>query len=199
MTPPPLPRWRVVVCTDCGSQLFRLRFRSEPASREVRRQTSAAFEQAQLVHWKACDGVVFVAVDVVGEPLTWRPLDPLGMPAAVDVPQPPGSQPIGDIRMSEEQDRHLEITPAALQVISAMQQRVAAIGDEYGQESSEHVEALKSLLDALVRVLRLGGRITKEDELSLFGASFIAYGVIFFPRRTHGVPDPLLGEWSVHS
>ena len=22
MTPPPLPRWRVVVCTDCGSQLF---------------------------------------------------------------------------------------------------------------------------------------------------------------------------------
>ncbi len=172
MAPPPLLRWRVVVCTDCGSQLFRLRFPGQPASPEVRRQTSAAFEQAQLAHWQRCDGVVFVAVDVVGEPHTWR---------------------------SDEQDRHIELTPAALQVISAMHQRVAAIGDEYGQESSEHVEALKSLLDALVRVLRLGGRITKEDELSLFGASFIAYGVIFFPRRTHGVPDPLLGEWSVHS
>jgi hypothetical protein len=101
--------------------------------------------------------------------------------------------------MSEEKDRQLEITPAALKVIEAMQQRVAAIGDEYGQESSEHVEALRSLLAALITVFRLGGRITKEDELSLFGASFIAYGVIFFPRRNHGVPDPLLGEWSVHS
>src|SRR6266545_4364255 len=199
MAPPPLLRWRVVVCTDCGSQLFRLRFPGQPASPEVRRQTSAAFEQAQLAHWQRCDGVVFVAVDVVGEPHTWRPLDPLGLPAAVDEPQPVRGQPIGDMRMSDEQDRHIELTPAALQVISAMHQRVAAIGDEYGQESSEHVEALKSLLDALVRVLRLGGRITKEDELSLFGASFIAYGVIFFPRRTHGQADPLLGTWSVHS
>jgi hypothetical protein len=199
MAASPLPRRRVVVCTDCGSQLFRLRLPAEPVSSEVRRHTGDAFEQALLAHWKDCDGVVYVAVDVVGEPLTWRPLDPLGPPAVIDEPQPPGDPTIGDIRMSDEKDRHLELTPAALKVIEAMQQRVAAIGDEYGQESSEHVEALKSLLAALVQVFRLGGRITKEDELSLFGASFIAYGVVFFPRKTHGVPDRLLGEWSVHS
>ena len=58
---------------------------------------------------------------------------------------------------------------------------------------------MKSLVAALVSVLRLGGRITKEDELSLFGSSFIAYGVIFFPRREGGQADPLLGTWSVHS
>src|SRR6266571_2206324 len=101
--------------------------------------------------------------------------------------------------MSDEQDRHLEIAPAALKVIEAMRQRVAAIGYEYGQHSSENVEALESLVAALVSVLRLGGRITKEDELSLFGSSFITYGVIFFPRRQGGQPDPLLGTWSVHS
>jgi hypothetical protein len=199
MSPPPLPRWRVVVCTDCGALLFQLQLSAEPVSQAVRRDTGAALEQALLTHWQRCDGVVFAGVDVHDPPFTWWPLDPFDLPASADEPQSSGSQSTGDSHMSDEKDRHLEITPAALKVIEAMLQRVAAIGDEYGQESSEHVEALKSLLAALVQVFRLGGRITKEDELSLFGASFIAYGVIFFPRRTHGVPDPLLGEWSVHS
>jgi hypothetical protein len=199
MTPPPLPRWRNVVCTACGGLLFRLRLPAEPASQEVRRDTGAALKQVLLAHWERCDGVVFAGVDVHGALFAWWPLDPFDLPHPIDEPQCPGSQPIGDIRMSDEKDRELVLTPAALKVIEAMQQRVAAIGDEYGQESSEHVEALKSLLAALVQVFRLGGRITKEDELSLFGASFIAYGVVFFPRKTHGVPDPLLGEWSVHS
>jgi hypothetical protein len=198
MTPPPLPRWRDVVCTECGALVFQLRLSAKPVSQEVRRDAGAALEQALLAHWQRCDGAVFAGVDVHGAPFTWWPLEPFEL-AAADELHAPDAQPTGDVSMSEEKDRHLELTPAALKVIEAMQQRVAAIGDEYGQESSEHVEALKSLLAALVQVFRLGGRITKEDELSLFGASFIAYGVVFFPRKTHGVPDPLLGEWSVHS
>jgi hypothetical protein len=44
-----------------------------------------------------------------------------------------------------------------------------------------------------------GRRITKDDELSLFGASYIAYGVIFQPRREGGRAEPSAGTWSVHS
>ena len=93
----------------------------------------------------------------------------------------------------------LEMTPAALRVITAMQQRVATVALEYGEESAEHVEMLRSLVSVLVSLLRLGGRITWDDELSLFGSSFIAYGVIFHPNRSGDQRDPLLGSWSVHS
>jgi hypothetical protein len=48
-------------------------------------------------------------------------------------------------------------------------------------------------------MLQLGGRITRDDELSLFGACHLAYGVIFFPRREGGQTDPLRGTWSLHS
>jgi len=97
-------------------------------------------------------------------------------------------------------DTRLELTPGALSVISAIEQRLAAVADEYGYNSPEHIEMLDSLVRALGHMLRLGGRITKDDELSLFGASFIAYGVIFHrQRRKDGEPDPLRGTWSLHS
>jgi hypothetical protein len=84
--------------------------------------------------------------------------------------------------MSDSEGVRLELTPGALEVVTAMQERVAAVAEEYGEGSPEHVEILKSLASALARVLELGGRITKDDELSLFGASYIAYGVILHPR-----------------
>ncbi len=101
--------------------------------------------------------------------------------------------------MSETEDRRLELTPGALQVVAAMQARVAAVADEYGEESPEHVEMLESLVDALAGMVRLGGRITRDDELSLLGVSFITYGVVFFPHRKDGQTDPLRGTWSIHS
>jgi hypothetical protein len=100
---------------------------------------------------------------------------------------------------SEADITRLKLTPAALHVLSAMEQRAAAVADEYGEASREHVETLRSLVNALGHMLRLGGRITKDGELSLFGASFIAYGVIFHPHRSGGDPDPLRGTWSLHS
>src|SRR6266568_415254 len=100
MTPPPLPRWRVVVCTDCGSQLFWLRFRAGPVNPEVRRHAATAFQQAQLAHWQRCDGVVFVAIDAAGKPL-----------GAVDELEPQEAQPEGDSDMTDGMNRHLEITP----------------------------------------------------------------------------------------
>jgi len=105
--------------------------------------------------------------------------------------------------MPDEQNCHLDITPEALKTIAAMQDRVSAIGSHYGDGSPEHVAALKSLAHVYGQMLRLGGRIMRdgrEDELCLLGASFLTYGVVFFPKRLDGDQrDPLLGEWSVHS
>jgi len=101
--------------------------------------------------------------------------------------------------MSETEGRRLELTPGALEVVAAMQRRVAAVADEYGEGSAEHVEIQGSVMNALAGMIRLGGRITKDDELSLLGVSFITYGVVFFPHRKDGQPDPLRGTWSIHS
>jgi hypothetical protein len=104
------------------------------------------------------------------------------------------------VRSASDTDvTRLELTPAALRVITAMEQRVAAVAEQYGTGSDEHVEMLGSLVNALGHMLRLGGRITKDGELSLFGASFISYGVIFHAYRKGGDPDPLRGTWLLHS
>ncbi len=194
MTPPPLSRWRVVVCTDCGSQLFWLRFRPEPVNPEVRRHTAATFEQAQLAHTQDCAGVVFVVIDAAGEP-----------PGAVDDLQPQEAEPKGDSQMTDGSNRHLEITPEALKTIAAMHDRANAIGLEYGEGSSEHLVALESLATVYSHLLRLGGRIMRdgrEDELCLIGVTMrdFTYGVIFRPKKLGGDQrDPLLGEWELHS
>jgi len=36
-------------------------------------RANAVFEAAQLDHRRSCQGVVLLAVDVIGEPSTWRP------------------------------------------------------------------------------------------------------------------------------
>jgi hypothetical protein len=94
----------------------------------------------------------------------------------------------------------LEISEEAARTLGDMRRRVADIEMEYGRFSEEHLTALKSLLDNVLGVLRLGGRISREGELSLFGASFIAYGVIWHAKYINGTErDPLLGDWSTHS
>jgi hypothetical protein len=104
--------------------------------------------------------------------------------------------------VSESNGRQLDLTPEALQTIEAMRARVAAVADMYGQNSPEHAEIANSLANALAQMLKLGGRIMRdgrEDELCLLGASFITYGVVFFPLREGGQRDPLRGTWSLHS
>jgi len=73
----PLPsarcRWRDIVCADCAKRLIRLPAPHVPVSPEVLSRANAAFESAQLDHGRGCRGVVLVAIDVMGEPSTWRP------------------------------------------------------------------------------------------------------------------------------
>jgi hypothetical protein len=107
--------------------------------------------------------------------------------------------------MTDGTNRHLEITPEALQTIAAMQDRANAIRLEYGQGSPEHLVALESLATVYGHMLRLGGRIMREglgEELCLIGVTVrdFTYGVIFRPKKLDGDQrDPLLGEWELHS
>lgn len=94
----------------------------------------------------------------------------------------------------------LEITEQAQQVLLAMQVRVQDIAYQYGEGSSEHVAALKSLLNAFMTLFRLGGIVYKDGDLSLVTCSFITYGTIFHAKYIDGNQrDPLLGEWTTHS
>lgn len=96
-------------------------------------------------------------------------------------------------------DVQLSINEDAERTLGDMRRRVDDIGTEYGRFSEEYVNAMRSLLDNLLGIMRLGGRISRDGELSLYGASFIHYGVIFFAKRNGDERDPLLGDWSTHS
>lgn len=97
-------------------------------------------------------------------------------------------------------DTKLELTEAAMRNMTNMYERVRAVADKYGRNSDEHMTMLQSLIHALLGVVRLGGRIMAEDDLSLLGDSFITFGCIFHPKRIDGGGrDDLLGEWSLHS
>jgi hypothetical protein len=96
-------------------------------------------------------------------------------------------------------DVQISINEDAERTIGDMRRRVDDIGMTYGRSSDEYVNAMRSLLDNLLGVLRLGGRISKDGELSLYGVSFIHYGVIWFAKRNGDERDPLLGDWSTHS
>lgn len=97
-------------------------------------------------------------------------------------------------------DTKLEFTEQAIGTINAMRARCTRIAAEFGIYSKEHVEALESLCSSLVAMIGLGGRISKDAELSLYGVSFIDYGVIFHSVHVaFGERHPLLGSWSVHS
>ncbi len=97
-------------------------------------------------------------------------------------------------------DTKLELTERAMLNITAMQERVNVVQSLYGPLSDEHQEMLRSLLHALIGMIRLGGRISAEDDLSLYGVTpHIHYGVNFSPERNGDRRDPVLGSWSINS
>lgn len=96
-------------------------------------------------------------------------------------------------------DVRLEITEGAQRNLSNMERRVADIGQQYGERSAEYVEALRSLNQSLFNLLRLGGRVGPEDELSLISAGPFTFGIIAHAKHKDGEKDPLLVEWLTHS
>jgi hypothetical protein len=95
-------------------------------------------------------------------------------------------------------DTTLVLTPAAIKTIGAMQQRLVDVDRQYG-DSPQTTKMLWSLLQALIGMIRLGGEISQDDELSLYGIAFIHYGVNFSAERDGDQRDPLLGTWSLNS
>lgn len=94
----------------------------------------------------------------------------------------------------------LTLNEDAQRILGDMRRRVDDIAVQYGRYSEEYLKAMKSLLDALMGMLSIGGRISRDGELSLYGVSWIHYGVIFHSKYLPGrVRDPLLGDWSIHS
>lgn len=73
-----------------------------------------------------------------------------------------------------------------------------------GAYDRAYLEMVDSLVMAIAGVARMGGKVSQDGPLSLYVASFIHYGVIFFPNDRSADRDTLLtapvpGTWSAHS
>ena len=99
--------------------------------------------------------------------------------------------------MIEKPDFPLQITDGAQQNIIDCVWRIIEISNRYGYRSEDPLQAMESFVTSIAAVFRLGGYVTPEDDLSLYGASFIHYGMIFHRRKKDD--DDIAGEWSVHS
>jgi hypothetical protein len=99
-------------------------------------------------------------------------------------------------RCSHEPEPTITFTPEALKVIRDMRWRCHVIADHYGHGGAEHLAALESFATSITAMLGLGGRITADGDLSLYGVSpTIHFGVNWSPDRR----DQLVGTWSVNS
>lgn len=100
-------------------------------------------------------------------------------------------------------ENELSFTPEARATVEQMFHACNRVGREHGDTSPLYRDMVLSLNNSLANVFRLGGRISRDGPLSLFGSSFIAYGVIF--HRTDRADDrdvlttAVPGTWSVHS
>ena len=95
----------------------------------------------------------------------------------------------------------LGFTPEAKNTVSAMRGRVQEIGAAFGRESKEFADAASSLAMSLSSMIGLGGNISEDSDLSLYGVNeFICYGVNWSPaKRDAAWPHDLPGTWSVNS
>lgn len=98
----------------------------------------------------------------------------------------------------------VEFTEEGRATAEAMFSACNRVGRAHGDGSPLYRDMVLSLHHSLASMFRLGGRISRDGPLSLFGSSFIAYGVIFFPTDRDVDRSTLLeaavpGTWSVHS
>lgn len=85
--------------------------------------------------------------------------------------------------MTTQTDTQVVFTPEASETIISIEQHVLRLAYNFGIESEEFKQARDTWHQALLSILRLGGRIIRDGELALMGLSFITYGVIFHPTH----------------
>lgn len=90
--------------------------------------------------------------------------------------------------------RTLRFSPLAVKTLHAMSDHVLWLREHFGEDSSEHVRAAASLARSLVAMIGLGGEVTRDGDLSLYGVSDtgLHYGVNF--SRSNRDDDPLLSQ-----
>jgi hypothetical protein len=78
----------------------------------------------------------------------------------------------------------LMLTDKAVNNLDAMHAHVDYISAFYGHGSQEHLKASTSLNRALTQMIALGGRISADSELGLYGITEYGmhYGVVFHAR-----------------
>lgn len=83
----------------------------------------------------------------------------------------------------------LSLSPEAKTQLNAWRSEATNIANTHGENSPEAIRAQRTLLNAVVAMIGLGGRVIKESDRMLTGRNeFIAYGIHFDGK-----------EWSVHS
>jgi len=119
--------------------------------------------------------------------------------------------------MSIDTDLLVTITPMAQETILNCQNRIHAVAD-FGQAESDRLAA--SFGRCFVKLVSMGGTISRDSEFGLIGYNFMTVGMIFTPEdqvktynRWHAGKAPLdesdeeflrkftpqSGEWSLHS
>ena len=80
----------------------------------------------------------------------------------------------------------IEFTDKAKKNISNMNAQVSVIQSYYGDNSHEAMKAARSLANVLTNIVRLGGSISGEDDLSLCGQTEygLVYGVVWLPQKS---------------
>jgi hypothetical protein len=102
---------------------------------------------------------------------------------------------------TQTENKTLELTQEALKTLHAMGDKVREIGANYGRESKEFSKAASSLAFSLIQMLNLGGRISKDGELSLYCVTNndVPYLHDFGVNYHRSDKDDTYGEWSVNS
>ena len=118
----------------------------------------------------------------------------------------------------------IEFTQEALKTIEAMENQCHEIRHFYGDSHRKTRRAYQTLAHSLRAMIGLGGRISRDEDLSLYGVGFIHYGIVWFGDKNEGkihredlaemgyerelpegqefltmIGSPETGEWSVHS
>jgi len=93
----------------------------------------------------------------------------------------------------------LDFTNEAFDEFTNMRNHVLMIRNFYGLESPEFIKVSESFNNVVYNMVRLGGRIFRDGNLSLIAANdFITYGIVWFGNNDI-YDGPEVGEWSIHS
>ena len=99
----------------------------------------------------------------------------------------------------------LTFTDQAIATLNRMRVKIGEIGTHYGMNSVEYLNANSTFCHSITTLITLGGNITADGELNLFGHSGIgdgfSYGMVWSGRKApdeyYNFPD--YGTWSINS